>query len=246
MFARRRWMAAAPLVAAFALAAPRGGGGPAAAPARAPASATAAEVAAALAEVTRVERSLAALEGRLGFAPGPHSGQRDEFRARYAALREREAATAARAGEWLRYVPSTAPVDGGVLTSTFSASRFHPVKLRVLAHRGVDIAARAGTPVRATADGSVYATVDHPTAGLTVDVLHGASGFMTRYSHLERIGVRPGTPVRRGAVIGWVGRSGLATGDHCHYEVFYRGWRRDPAEFLPPGPVAAEAMLGAD
>jgi murein DD-endopeptidase MepM/ murein hydrolase activator NlpD len=47
-------------------------------------------------------------------------------------------------------------------------------------------------------------------------------------------------------VIGSVGSTGLSTGPHTHYEVFYQGWRRDPIDFLPPGRVAADALLGAD
>lgn len=210
-----------------------------------PAVPTRAELRAARAEADTLSARLDALERRLGLAPRADA-QGAGFRARYRRLREREAAVARRAEAWLRFVPSGAPVPGGVVTSAFSPGRYHPIHHRVIPHVGVDVAAPHGTPVHATADGSVHATADNPTYGLTVDLRHGASGFLTRYAHLSRIAVRPGQPVRRGDVIGWVGSTGLSTGPHTHYEVFYQGWRRDPIDFMPPGPVAGGALSGVD
>jgi murein DD-endopeptidase MepM/ murein hydrolase activator NlpD len=205
-----------------------------------------AELTRARAEADSLSARLGRLEVMLGVAAGEGDTAGYGFRARYASLRRREAETARRAAEWLRYVPGSEPVSGGIITSAFSPGRYHPIKLRIIPHVGLDIAARHGTPVRVTADGTVFATVNHPTYGLTVDVQHGASGFLTRYAHLSRIAVRPGTAVRRGDTIGYVGSTGLSTGPHTHYEVFYKGWRRDPIDFLPPGPVATDALLGAD
>lgn len=193
-----------------------------------------------------VDARLRRLERRLGM---PSAGATDEaqaFRAHYAALRAREQAVARRAEELLRFVPSASPVPGGVITSAFSPGRYHPIKQRVIPHVGLDIAAPHGTAVHAAADGAVLATASHPTYGLTVDLRHGESGFITRYAHLSRIAVRPGQAVRRGDVIGSVGSTGLSTGPHTHYEVFFQGWRRDPIDFLPPGRLAADALLGAD
>lgn len=192
-----------------------------------------------------LDARLGELERRLGIRSRP-SASSEAFRERYARLRSREREVALRAEQWLRFVPSGDPVPGGVITSAFSPGRYHPIKLRVIPHVGLDIGAPHGGPVSATADGSVFATVDHPTYGLTVDVRHGDSGFLTRYAHLSRIEVRPGQTVRRGDVIGRVGSTGLSTGPHTHYEVFFRGWRRDPIDFMPPGPVAERALLGAD
>lgn len=185
------------------------------------------------------------LEVRLGIRVRPADATNVEFAARYAALSAREAEVARRAEAFLRYVPSIAPV-AGVITSAFSPSRYHPIKHMILRHVGLDIGSPFGTSVHVAADGEVFATVKHPTYGLTVDVRHGQSGFMTRYAHLSRIDVRPGTTVRRGDVIGLVGSTGLSTGPHLHYEVFFRGLRRDPIQFLPPGPVAQAELLGAD
>jgi murein DD-endopeptidase MepM/ murein hydrolase activator NlpD len=211
-----------------------------------PAVPTRAELRVARAQADTLSARLDALESRLGLVPPRSTAQDTGFRARYARLREREAAVARRAEAWLRFVPGGAPVPGGVVTSAFSPGRYHPIRHRVIPHVGVDVAAPHGTPVHATADGSVFATADNPTYGLTVDLRHGDSGFLTRYAHLSRIAVRPGQPVRRGDVIGWVGSTGLSTGPHTHYEVFYQGWRRDPIDFMPPGPVAGEALSGVD
>jgi murein DD-endopeptidase MepM/ murein hydrolase activator NlpD len=192
-----------------------------------------------------IDARLRRLESHLGMPAGA-TGEVRTFRGRYAALRAREEAVARQAEELLRFVPSASPVPSGVITSAFSPGRYHPIKLRVIPHVGLDIAAPHGTDVHATADGAVLATAAHPTYGLTVDLRHGDSGFITRYAHLSRIAVRPGQAVRRGDVIGNVGSTGLSTGPHTHYEVFYQGWRRDPIDFLPPGRVAADALLGAD
>ncbi len=192
-----------------------------------------------------MDARLTRLERRLGLGKSPTRSQAD-FLARYEWLRERERVVAARAEAVLRFVPEGAPVPGGVITSTFSPGRYHPIRHRVVPHVGIDVAAVAGTPVHATADGTVSATVNNPTYGLTIDIRHGPSGFVTRYAHLSRIGVRPGQPVRRGDEIGRVGSTGLSTGPHTHYEVFLDGWRRDPIRYMPPGPVAELDLPGAD
>jgi murein DD-endopeptidase MepM/ murein hydrolase activator NlpD len=182
-----------------------------------------------------LETRIAALEHRLGLTPV--SGDRAELLSRYEALRQREAAVARRAAEWLRFVPSGAPVERGVITSSFSAGRYHPIRRRVQPRVGIDIAAPHGSPVRASADGVVHAVAQNATYGLTVDVRHGDTGFLTRYAHLSHIAVRPGQAVQRGELLGQVGSTGLSTGPHLHYEVYYQGWRRDPIAFLPTLPV---------
>ena len=209
--------------------------------------ASAAEVRSARAAADSLSARLGELERRLGLSSAaPEDSATQRFRAEYARLHAREAAVASKAEEWLRFVPSGAPVVGGAITSAFSPGRYHPIRHRVIPHVGLDIGAPFGSPVRATADGGVYATANNPSYGLTVDLEHGSTGFVTRYAHLSRIGVRPGQHVVRGQVIGWVGSTGLSTGPHLHYEVFFRGWRRDPIDFMPPGHVAEQALLGAD
>jgi murein DD-endopeptidase MepM/ murein hydrolase activator NlpD len=184
-----------------------------------------------------LDRRLAALERELAAARSARSPSRD-MADRYARLRAREASVAQTARAWLRFVPIGSPVDGGILTSTFGPARFHPIWRRVQPHLGVDIAAAEGTPVRATADGVVYAVAENATYGRVVDVVHGRSGYITRVAHLRAIAVRPGRTVRRGEVLGYVGRTGVATGAHCHYEVFLHGRRRDPLAYLGSTSVA--------
>jgi murein DD-endopeptidase MepM/ murein hydrolase activator NlpD len=197
----------------------------------------AAETASLTALADSLDGRLAALERDLGIAAEKRDPGSD-VRERYDRLRAREAALARAAEAWLRLVPTGNPVDGGTVTSAFGPARFHPIRHRVQPHVGVDIAAVEGTPVRATADGVVHAVADNETYGRAVDVVHGRSGFITRVAHLRGIAVRPGQAVRRGEVLGWVGRTGLATGSHCHYEVFFRGRRRDPLDYLGTVPVA--------
>ncbi|HEY0017220.1 MAG TPA: M23 family metallopeptidase [Longimicrobium sp.] len=114
------------------------------------------------------------------------------------------------------------------VTSGFRMDRMHPILRRVLPHTGIDYAAAYGTPVRATADGSVSFASVRGGYGNLVEVQH-PNGYATRYAHLSRIDVRPYQPVRQGDVIGYVGATGLATGPHLHYEVRRKGQPVDPA-----------------
>jgi murein DD-endopeptidase MepM/ murein hydrolase activator NlpD len=102
----------------------------------------------------------------------------------------------------------------------------------------VDIAAPAGAPVAASADGTVLDVASSPSYGLVVDVSHRSGAYITRYAHLSAILVREGQAVRRGEAVGRVGSTGLSTGPHLHYEVFVHGRRRDPALLFEPGAAA--------
>ena len=121
------------------------------------------------------------------------------------------------------------PVKFSRITSGFTLRRYHPVLHRFRAHRGVDYAAPIGTPVHATGDGVVGYKGNKGGYGKTVVLQHGDK-YSTLYAHLSRFarGVRQGSPVRQGQVIGYVGRSGLATGPHLHYEFRVDGVHRDP------------------
>ncbi len=85
-------------------------------------------------------------------------------------------------------------------------------------HRGVDIAAPAGSPVRAALDGKVTVVAEDPVLGLYIAIRHQI-GYSTVYGHLQQALVRPGEAVARGQRIGLVGSSGKATGPHLHFEV---------------------------
>ena len=98
-------------------------------------------------------------------------------------------------------------------------------------HNGIDISAPVGTPVGASAAGTVVAAGDQGAYGLTVIIDHG-DGFATLYAHLSAISVSSGQRVARGSVLGAVGTTGNSTGPHLHFEIRYGGSPVDPAAYL--------------
>ena len=128
-----------------------------------------------------------------------------------------------RDGESLRRSFLRAPLEFRRISSAFSTGRFHPVLRRVRAHKGVDYAASAGTPVRAVGDGVVRRASGGGDSGNLVELAH-SRGYSSRYAHLQRFarGIRAGVRVKQGDIIGYVGSTGLATGPHLHYE-FHSG-----------------------
>ncbi len=98
-------------------------------------------------------------------------------------------------------------------------------------HEGIDLAAPAGTPVRATGDGTVITAGKDGRYGKSVVIDYGG-GFRTRYAHLKKIETKKGKRVRRGDLIGKVGKSGNASGAHLHYEVLKNGVPVDPRPYL--------------
>ena len=128
------------------------------------------------------------------------------------------------------HTPTIWPTEGW-LSSSFG-SRRHPVTGRPDFHYGVDIAGIPGTPVVATADGTVAVAGRRGNYGLVVVIDHGY-GLRTLYAHLSRIHVRPGQQVTKGQRIGSMGSTGLSTGPHLHYEVHVRGRPVNPMNFLP-------------
>jgi murein DD-endopeptidase MepM/ murein hydrolase activator NlpD len=120
----------------------------------------------------------------------------------------------------------TLPVSGARLTSGFGM-RFHPLLGYTRLHRGVDYGAVYGSPIHAVTDGLVNFAGGAGGYGRQVRIAH-AGGLGTSYSHMSRIIVSPGTRVRQGQVIGYVGSSGLSTGPHLHFEVYRNGQVIDP------------------
>ncbi|TVP53555.1 MAG: M23 family metallopeptidase [Gemmatimonadales bacterium] len=149
------------------------------------------------------------------------------------------------AGESLRRAFLKAPLEFRRISSRFNPNRLHPIHNVRRAHIGVDYAAATGTPVMATADGTVSIRGVQGGYGNLVEIRH-ANGFMTRYAHLNGFasGVRQGSRVSQGTVIGYVGMTGTATGPHLHYELHKDGRPVDPLNVdIPAGdPIPADAM----
>ena len=135
-------------------------------------------------------------------------------------------ATDAAGGPALASRPDRLPLGRAMLTSRFGM-RTHPLLGLRRAHTGIDLAAPTGTPVFATARGTVTAASWQGGYGLLVAVSHGA-GLQTRYAHLSRIAVYPGQSVKAGDLIGHVGSTGRSTGPHLHYELRQNGQALNP------------------
>ncbi len=121
--------------------------------------------------------------------------------------------------------PKGFPVEGSI--SSPYGSRINPISQRPEFHRGLDISADAGTPVRATADGVVVFSGYNTGGGNVVVIAHGHH-FSTYYAHNRKNAAQVGQKVKRGNVIGYVGSTGSATGNHVHYEVWHKGKSENP------------------
>ena len=128
-----------------------------------------------------------------------------------------------------RSTPSIWPLAGW-LSSSYG-NRRDPFTGAADFHPGLDIAADKGTPVRATADGTVQSAAYNGNYGNAVLVEHGY-GISTRFGHLSAFAVRPGQQVRRGDVVGYVGATGRATSPHLHYEILLNGRQINPLRLL--------------
>jgi murein DD-endopeptidase MepM/ murein hydrolase activator NlpD len=117
----------------------------------------------------------------------------------------------------------------GEITSRFARARRHPLLGVVRRHAGIDIAAPAGTHILAPAAGRVRFSGKKFGYGYTVEIDHGG-GVVTRYAHCRSLMVRAGDDVAAGAIIATVGRSGLATAPHLHYEVMVNGRNVNPLQ----------------
>ena len=121
------------------------------------------------------------------------------------------------------------PVKFARISSRFSNNRFHPKLNKWRAHRGVDYAAPTGTPIKAAGKGKIIFRGKKGGYGKTVMIQHGTK-YTTLYAHLSRYSKnsRKGKTVSQGQVIGYVGKTGLATGPHLHYEFRVNGVHRNP------------------
>lgn len=130
----------------------------------------------------------------------------------------------------IRHMPALHPVLDGRITSDFGM-RLHPIFKRYRKHPGIDFAAKSGSPIYATADGIVKLAKYNGGYGNCVIIDH-LYGFESRYGHMQKILVRRGQRVERGDKIGLVGKTGIATAPHLHFEVHYKGKEVNPRHYF--------------
>jgi murein DD-endopeptidase MepM/ murein hydrolase activator NlpD len=129
----------------------------------------------------------------------------------------------------LAFTPTIWPTIGWV-SSPF-AYREDPYTGKRTFHYGIDIATNFGNPIVATADGIVLSLGNDKMSGRSIVLSHGG-GITTHYLHLSRFLVRAGQKVKRGDVIGLVGKSGKALGPHLHYEVRINNRPKNPYDYI--------------
>jgi murein DD-endopeptidase MepM/ murein hydrolase activator NlpD len=139
-------------------------------------------------------------------------------------------------GQSVRKALLRTPIDGARISSGFGRRR-HPILGYTRMHKGLDFAARRGTPIYAAGDGVVDFAGRNGGYGKYVRIRHTGI-YKTAYAHMHRYGkgVRTGRRVRQGQIIGYVGSTGRSTGPHLHYEVHKNGRQVNPRSIkLPSG-----------
>lgn len=162
----------------------------------------------------------------------------------YAAVRHTDDNFYTPEGRSLRKAFLRAPVNFKYISSNFNPRRKHPVTGKVKAHRGIDYAAKTGTPVVSAGNGTVIKAGYNKYNGNYVFIRHGQE-YVTKYLHLHKRKVKRGQKVKQGQLIGTVGATGRVTGAHLHYEFLVNGVHRNPrtvklpkAEALPKSELA--------
>lgn len=148
-------------------------------------------------------------------------------------------------GKNIRKAFLRSPLEFSRITSGFSGARRHPVLQTVRAHKGIDYGAPMGTRVKATGNGIVDFVGWRGGYGNMI-VLRHQSSYSTAYGHMNGFakGLHRGMRVSQGDVIGYVGRTGLATGPHLHYEFRVNGTQRNPLSIaLPAAPPLPAKIL---
>lgn len=139
-------------------------------------------------------------------------------------------------GNSLRKTFLRAPLNYSRISSRYSPKRYHPVLKRYKAHLGTDYAALRGTPIRSVGEGVVLEAKYGKYNGNYVKIKHN-SNYSTQYLHMSKIasGIRPGTKVKQGQTIGFVGSTGLANGPHLCFRFWKNGRQVDALQVdLPP------------
>ncbi|MEM0516438.1 peptidoglycan DD-metalloendopeptidase family protein [Pseudoalteromonas sp. YIC-827] len=146
---------------------------------------------------------------------------------RYAAVRHSDGNFYTPQGRSMRKAFLRAPVNFKYISSNFNPRRLHPVTKTVKPHRGIDYAAKTGTPVVAAGNGRVLKAGYNRFNGNYVFIQHGNT-YVTKYLHLHKRKVKQGEKVKQGQLIGTVGATGRVTGAHLHYEFLVNGVHRNP------------------
>lgn len=139
------------------------------------------------------------------------------------------------------------PVKFARVSSGFTRKRWHPVLKKWRSHKGVDYAAPTGTPVKASGTGKVVFKGKKGGYGKVIFLRHGGR-YTTVYGHLSKYarGVKKGSKIKQGQIIGYVGSTGLATGPHLHYEFRVNGVHRNPLTVKLPKSIALPKNQMAD
>lgn len=147
-------------------------------------------------------------------------------------------------GNSLRKAFLQTPMDFAKISSHFNLHRKHPVLNTIRAHKGVDYSAAIGTPVKTTGDGKIIFRGTKNGYGNVVEIQHGKQ-YSTLYAHLSgfKSGLKSGASVKQGDVIGYVGKTGLATGPHLHYEFRINGAHVDPVTAKLPRSMPMDHAL---
>ena len=140
-----------------------------------------------------------------------------------------------------------APLDFAYISSHFNPNRMHPVLHTIRAHNGVDYAAKTGSPVRTTGNGTVHYAGRRNGCGNEIVIKH-SNDYSTRYCHLSKFksSIKKGTKVIQGETIGFVGSTGLATGPHLHYEFKIGNKHVDPVKLQLPSAEQISQNLRSD
>ena len=140
-----------------------------------------------------------------------------------------------------------APLDFAYISSHFNPNRMHPVLHTIRAHNGVDYAAKTGSPIRTTGNGTVHYAGRRNGCGNEIVIKH-SNDYSTRYCHLNKFksGIKKGTKVIQGETIGFVGSTGLATGPHLHYEFKIGNKHVDPVKLQLPSAEPISQNLRPD
>ena len=140
-----------------------------------------------------------------------------------------------------------APLDFAYISSHFNPNRMHPVLHTIRAHNGTDYAAKRGSPVRTTGDGTIKYSGRRNGCGNEIVIQH-TNDYSTRYCHLDKFhsGIKKGKRVIQGETIGYVGSTGLATGPHLHYEFKIGNKHIDPVKLKLPSAEPISINLRSD